>query len=273
MLNNKDLTLIIHGPLSIYTVFSLYRYKPAFPIIIATPKPKDLKENNIVKEIQNLMNAEGGNISLLMYDIVLKNTIENAQNRYYHFYSVHLALQAVTTKFAVKMRSDEFYSDLGPIIDALAEYPNRLITTEVFFRNARMPLHPSDHLMAGDTQIMLDTFRTAKLLCEGVELPNGAALKKYILDNSHGAVPNKDKTWFAAEQFLGMGAVLSQVLSNKLQAIDGIKLMQELFYIVPTNKLGLFRVMFNSSKDGPNEYFDGTFFNEESDIDDIDEYK
>jgi hypothetical protein len=269
---SKDITLIIHGPLSIYTVFSLYRYKPSFPIIVVTPRPKDLTENNIVKEVQNLMELPGGRISLLMYDILPNETIDNTQNRYYHFYSVHLALQAVTTKFAIKIRSDEFYSDMSPILDALKNYPSRLITTDVFFRNARNPMHPSDHVVAGSTEFMLDTFRTAKLLCEGAELPNRAALTKYILDNSHRPPAGKDKTWLAAEQILGMGVVLSQLPANKFKDLDGVQLMKEFFYIVPTCKLGLFRVMFNSAKDGPLEYFNDTFFDEEADVNNIDAY-
>jgi hypothetical protein len=207
-----------------------------------------------------------------MYDMVPGEDTDNTQNRYYHFFSVHLALQAVTTRYSIKIRSDEFYSDLAPLIDAVTLNVDKLITTDVFFRNPQMPLHPSDHVVAGNTQIMLDTFKTAKLLCEKDDVPNSALLTKYIIDNTAKPNTNKDKSWFAAEQILGIATILSQVPSGKLNELDGIKLMRELFHIVPTHKLGLFRVMVNSSKGGPTEYFNSKFFDLSTDVSDIHDY-
>jgi hypothetical protein len=48
--------------------------------------------------------------------------------------------------------------------------------------------------------------------------------------------------------------------------------MKEVFHIVSSKELGLFRVMMNSAKGGPIEYFDTSFFNEEMDINNIEKY-
>lgn len=268
---NKDFTLIIHGPLTMYTVFTLYRYKEIFPIIIVIPRLQELGENTILKEVHNLMQTKGNRISLFIYDIPEKTNVINDQNRYYHFFSVHLGLQACTTKYSIKLRSDEFYSDLEPIVEAVKGNSGKLITTDVFFRNTKLPYHPSDHIVAGNTEAMLETFATAKLLCENAEVPNYKSLMKYTTETNMKSF-DKEKNWLAAEQHLGLGAVLSQISPSKLKEPNQVQIMKELFHIVPTKELGLFRVMFNSAKDGPAEYLNDKFFNPESDINDIEDY-
>ena len=257
--------------MSLYTIFTLYRFKDMFSIIIVTPRPDQLTNNAILKEIETLMQDPTNKISLFLYDTTLKDGINNEQNKYYHFFSVYLGLEACVTPFCIKMRSDEFYSNLEPIMAAATQNKDKLVTTDVFFRNATMPIHPSDHLVAGKTSTMLETFKTAKLLCEKVNVPYVQELTKYILENTQRHV-NTDKNWLAAEQLLGMGAMLSQISPSKLKEPKGIELMKELFYIVKVINLGLFRVMFNSHKDGPKEFHDETYFDNTTDIDDINDY-
>lgn len=272
---NKDFTLIIHGPLSIYTAFTLYRYKDKFPIIISTPRPQYLQDNSILKEIQQMMEGDGCKISLFLYDTDWPSTINNDQNRYAHFFSVYLALQACKSPYTIKMRSDEFYSNLEPFINAIIENKSKIVTNDVFFRNAKIPFHPSDHLLGGPTGVVLETFRTAKEICEGVDVSGLTSLLDYTkkLAAEFNASVNRDKNWFAAEQTLGLGAVLSQMSINKLREPDCVKLMKDMFFIVPATELGLFRVMFNSHKDGPRDFNNGLYFDEELDVNDIENYK
>lgn len=268
----KDFTLIIHGPLTMYTVFTLYRHKDSFPVVIVAPRPKELVDNTILAEVQRLMQQSNNNISLFIYDDAVPSNINNEQNRYLHFFSVHLGLQSCKTPYTIKMRSDEFFSDLSPVVESVSNNKNKLITTDVFFRNSRQPFHPSDHLVAGNTQTLLESFGAAKNLCEGIEIPNSSKMIRFVADQTKQQVDGKDLRWMAAEQVLGLGAILTQLPANRLREPDTIEIMKELFHIVPAESLGLFRVMYNSAKNGPVEYINSSYFNVESDIDDIEKY-
>jgi hypothetical protein len=245
----------------------LYRYAESYPIIIVAPRPEQLSENNILKEIEDLMERKGGGISLFLYDTtnIDLNAVNNAQNKYYHFYSVYLGLQACRTSTVIKIRSDEFYSDISPIVDAIKSNINKLVTTDVFFRNCKMPWHPADHIVGGTTSTMTDTFKLAKEICEGLEPSHSKQLLKYIKDAT-------GKEFIAAEQILGISATISQVPANKLKEPDCASIMKELFHIVPTEQLGMFRVMFNSANPKPIEYTDAKYYNESTDINDINNY-
>lgn len=265
-IENKDTTLIIHGPLSMYTVFSLYHHADVFPIIIVAPCPKEMKDNSILQEIHRFIDKRKSGISLFLYDDTIDTkSIQNEQNRYYHFHSVLLGLQSCSTKYAIKIRSDEFYSNLSPIVDAIKDNDGKLITTDVFFRNCNMPYHPSDHVVAGTTIVMTDTFDLAKKMCIGFEPPQLTILRKYINDRTN-------KPFVAAEQYIGMGAILTQSSPSKLKEPDCSSLMKELFIIVATEELGMFRVMFNSASPKPIEYTDSKYFTEGTDIKDINDY-
>jgi hypothetical protein len=66
-------------------------------------------------------------------------------------------LTAATTRFALKVRSDEFYSDLSPIMDAIASDPDKYVTSNQHCRRLReMKFHPSDHVIGGDRIKLID---------------------------------------------------------------------------------------------------------------------
>lgn len=274
-MQSKEFTLIIHGPLSIYTVFSLYRYRDTFPIVISIPRPQDDSHDKFLTEIQEMVKDKNTNISLLIYDPNWKESYNNEQNRYSHFFSVQLALQACSTPYAIKMRSDEFYSNLSPIVNAVKKHKTKLITNEVFFRNAVIPFHPSDHLVAGGVEMMLETFATAKLLCENNLTSTTAHLLKYTKEKNNTLYTkfHIENGWLAAEQHFALGAIASQSAPNKLKDPDHVPLMKEIFHIVPCSELGLFRVRVNSGKGGPTEFFDTSFFKEDLDVDDMENYE
>jgi hypothetical protein len=64
MQKNKDFTLIIHGPLTIYTMFTLYRYSRDFNVVIVAPRPT--VKNNIIREIDELVSSPDTDISLIL---------------------------------------------------------------------------------------------------------------------------------------------------------------------------------------------------------------
>jgi hypothetical protein len=275
MQKNKDFTLIIHGPLTIYTMFTLYRYVHDFDIVVVAPKPTI--KNNIVKEIDELVSSPGANISLVLYGDVMREGYNNVQNKYLHFFSVNLGLNLSSSRYIIKMRSDEFYSNLTPFMESVKKYPNKITTNDVFFRNSKIPFHPSDHLVGGTTENMKLVFQQAKLMCEVPEVNHEdnffKLAKACILYKTHKIV--------VAEQYLGI-ACLKEILKtdeiNEIKQEDLNELMKKTFNIVPSERLGVYRIMYNSKKIGadhkaaPEEYFDQSYFNTNADIKDIDLY-
>jgi len=270
MARSDKITLIIHGPLSIYTTFMLYRYYRDYPIIIVIPKTIPEKAELFLKEIQRMMADKDYQVSLFMYDESLPNNAYNDQNRYYHFLSVHLGLTACSTDYAVKVRSDEFYSDLTPFVNAVMDSNDKIVTSDVFFRNSTIPYHPSDHLVGGATKEMLEMFRLAREFSENQEQRESNVLIKHC---------KATKTPFGvglltAEQQMGCAAITLQYSTSKLEKISVVEAMIERFFIVPCSELGVFRIGFNSnSKEGPKEYIDESYFNVATDIKDINDYK
>lgn len=267
MLSN-DVTLIIQGPLSIYTIFTLYRYKNDFPIVISTPRVLDMKNNKLLREINELMQSADCKISLFWYDGEWDSKIYNEQNRYSQFFSTLLALQACHTKYVVKTRSDEFYSNLMPFVDAIMENPRKLVTNDVFFRNSSMPFHPSDHLMGGKTSLITSMFSLAKRFCEDTSL-----VEKNVFIELYKSKIKADKVFVPAEVYLG-AALLTHLHADDILVpeIDLVDVMKNNITIVDSDELGVLRIAANSVGDGK-EFFDTSYRDKKTDVYNIEEYE
>lgn len=136
------------------------KYKLFFnEIIISTYKNnslqlKKIKDNNFVKIIEN--------------EIPTLKGIHNSQNIYLQCLSSFHGLKLVKSKYSVKLRSDEFYSNLEKLILSLPS--NKISTSNIFVRDIHYKFfHLSDHLIIGKTDILKKSFFN---------------LMKYIEDNS-----------------------------------------------------------------------------------------
>lgn len=269
MSRQLNTTLIIHGPISIHTMSSLYRYRDEYNIIISTPRVGTVGVDAIVDEIMKMVKSPDFNISAIFYDPTVKAGYNNDQHRWTHFFSVILALEACSTEYVIKMRSDEVYSNISPLEAAMMKYPNKIITTDVFFRNAKMPFHPADHLLGGKTEFLLEVYHQAKAFCEDTEQTFLHPLIKKVFETM-----KVDKAWLASEQYFGVATISCHTTANKLKDVDPVQSMIDSFHIVSTKELGAIRIAVNSAKSGnPTEYTDTSYFNKDTDIGDIQEYK
>jgi hypothetical protein len=97
------------------------------------------------------------------------NNIHNFSNIYYQSYNTLEGLYLVKTKYVIKIRSDEFYGNLEPMINYILECPNKITSINYFFRkNDYVKYHISDHCLGGQTKDLHVMFNHAKLLCENV---------------------------------------------------------------------------------------------------------
>lgn len=261
----SDFTLLIHGPISIYTILTLYRYREEYPIILVTPKPKDDSAIALLTEVQQITNDVNYKINLLVYDFEVNEKYNNHQNRYLHFFSVAFGLEICKSPYVIKLRSDEFYSKLKPFTDAVRRNNNKITTNDVFFRKQKTyPLHPSDHLMGGKTGLLKDIFDLAKQYCEDDTLLKANPFTKSAM----AKVDSELK--LAAEQILGLTTLITLIKDKKFNTLDEVEIMRQSFEIVSSDKLGFFRIGANSQK--VKEFFDTSYFNSDSDINNILDY-
>jgi hypothetical protein len=134
-----------------------------------------------------------------------------------------------------------------------------------------MPLHPSDHLMGGTVDNLLKVFEYARTL---VEVPE-ADLQDEFFNMLRGSVLFKTHKFISAEQYLGVAAAKA-LIGEEVSVENYVDYMKEMFYIVPCEELGVYRISFNSAarKDvnEPLEYFDGSYYNKDTDVNDIELY-
>lgn len=268
MAQNNEVTLIIQGPLTIYTTFMLYRYADKYPIILVIPKDTSEVET-VFKEINRILQNKEYNISLFMYDTSRDESILNTQNRYYHFLSTQLGLIACKTPYTIKVRSDEFYSNLDPFVETVLNSSGKVVTNDVFFRNSKLPYHPCDHLIGGETIDLLKTFELARKFSEDKDYREAHPLVKFCKSLK---TPMGENLFFA-EQQLGVAAISTYYTQPKLEKSSVSDIMKDRFVIVPSSELGMFKVTFNSNKKGPTEYFDDSYYNKDIDVRDIQAYE
>lgn len=88
---------------------------------------------------------------------------KNLCNTYYQCLSTLKGIEAAKTKFCIKVRSDEAYTDMAPIIRKVVAAPAKMVTCNIFFRRDReYKFHPSDHVVAGDTEMLRRAFSLLK---------------------------------------------------------------------------------------------------------------
>lgn len=76
-------------------------------------------------------------------------------------YSTARALEQTETPYAIKLRADEYYSNIDYIFESMVRDPSRLHVLPIFFRPWHLfPFHISDHLIAGTTDNLKAMFES-----------------------------------------------------------------------------------------------------------------
>ena len=272
----KNLSIIIHGPLHANTLFTIYRYYQDHSIIVCIPSPESDQHKNIsiLKEITRLSDLPDTSITVITYDKnILSPYYNNHLNRWYHFFSVDLSLQHCCTDYAIKIRSDEFYSDLNPFYKAIIANPSKIITSDIYFRQTHMyHFHPSDHIMGGKTQILKNTFYTSKMLCENIKLLIELCESTEVLKNQKSIIyKSLDPFTLTPEQMIGIASILSvSNVKEEIKDMNSIELIKNVFHIVKASDLGVFIVSSSSQK---LTYTDDSYFQSHNDVNNKENYK
>lgn len=110
---------------------------------------------------------------LVFNDPTVPNGTYNNQNLYYQCLSTHSGLKKAFEEgkeFCLKVRSDQGYGNLRPILDKMLNNPYKFITSNQMFRRDCLKFHPSDHMIGGMTERMLAGFSLLKERLERHEI-------------------------------------------------------------------------------------------------------
>jgi hypothetical protein len=214
----ENISIIIHGPLHQNTISTIQKYCLNHNIIVCIPQPEQ-NQHSIFEELIKISDLPNTSIAVITYDKnILSQYYNNHLNRWYHFFSVDLALQYCYTEYALKIRSDEFYSDLNLFYEAMIANPLKIITSDIYFRqNYKYSFHPSDHMIGGKTEIMKNIFQGAKDLCESFEKLTG---NEFIKSKS------LDPFTLTPEQMIGIASISSILNQDDIEKMDNIEIMK-----------------------------------------------
>lgn len=119
--------------------------------------------------------------------------IYNNQNVYYQVLSTHAGVEGtskVATPYTLKLRSDQWYGNLTPILDAIRAEPEKYTCANLHFRPDHLvKYHPSDKLFGMATELMEKTAKIAfnRLCTDQLMLMAGA----YAYTSNRTILPKK----------------------------------------------------------------------------------
>lgn len=201
----NDFTLVIQGPIDDITrldaLSSIEYYQSMFFEIILSTYTEHLAEN---WEIQKF--CKDNNIKIV-HQSINEGLNDLSFNDFDNSHDFHddcgVAFQTITslhgfrhvkTRYLVKHRIDEKYSNLNLLLDKFLNDTNKLVTGGTFFgQKVYFEYCAADHLMVGKTEKLIETFqRTLDMINSGV-LDNGPEImytKNFI--RSHGEIPTTE---------------------------------------------------------------------------------
>lgn len=222
----EDVTVIIQGRL-LQESYDFYtkNYKD-FPVIISTW---------IDNKIDFKILPSNFKIVLSQYPFDY-----GAQNFHLQIISTLAGLDMVKTKYVIKVRGDEYWTNPNYIEKCIKSYPNKIWTSSVFFRAWEYSeYHISDHIIAGTTDNIKLMFSESKKIFDNGDLN----LSKWKVDGKM----HKWVVTHAPEERITK-AYLRGKSPDKFEKVDGRVLMKEHFDILNIELMKPYKVKANLFK-------------------------
>jgi hypothetical protein len=222
----EDVTLIIQGRLMQETYDFYVKTCTNFPVVISTWVDCNIDFSNMPP-----------NFLVLLSQIPEE---PGAQNFHYQIVSTLTALERIKTKYVIKVRGDEFYSNLQYIHNSIRVEPSKIHTSSVFFRSWQYAeYHISDHIIAGTTENLLIMFRACKHNFD----TNRLNVSKWKIDgeftrfiHTHAPEERLTKSYLEAKE------------PDRFEIEDGRLLMKEYFNILDIQLLKPYKIKANLFK-------------------------
>jgi hypothetical protein len=219
----KDVTLIIQGRLYQDSYDFYIKNYTQCPVIISTWTDCKIDFSNIPN-----------NFIVILAPLPLDS---GKQNINYQLVSTLNALKRVTTPLVIKIRGDEYYSNIESIYNQIKMEQNKIHTASIFFRAWQFAeYHISDHIIAGTKERVMLMFKETKKNFDTGEMN----ISKWKLEG-------KFHRWITTEapEERITKSYLNSIDPFRYDIMDGVILMKEHFDILDITKLFPYKIKAN----------------------------
>lgn len=213
----KNVTILLQGKILQETIDFFVENYPTANVVISTWIGSELDFSKLPQT----------------YNVVLSKLPEEGghQNMNYQILSTINGLRFVETDYVIKIRGDEYYSNIEYIANEVAMNPHKIHCSPIFFRHWEfMEYHISDHIIAG-------TLSNLRLMFEKT--------KFYIKNNMIYHIKDGVKHEFWEPEINLTRGYLMAKESERWGIVDGRQLMIDNFEILNIEKLHPYKIVAN----------------------------
>ena len=247
-MKNEDFTLLIQGPLNSKSLQHLETYKRQFGSIVVSfwGDAADIKNFTTDETIdiiaEPLPSREG------------RNGIIKDSTFYWATRSIFNGLKLCDTKYVIKMRSDEYFTDFSLFKQQIAENPHSLVCGNIFFRSPmEIPYHIGDHVFGAQTRILKKIYKNLQ------DMQN----RKIPLEPWAAQGPYPAESIVGRAFVICSGVPAESTIETMIKGCENVEIIEDLikqtdkyFKIVDVNEMGEYEVKWAYQKqtwrsDGP----------------------
>jgi hypothetical protein len=151
----NDITILIQGPLDNISLNNLEYYNTLGKVIVSS---WDWCDQSIIQSHEDKNNFEKILSKQPDKDIQgLDKIFHHKSSFIYQIYSIYHGLMKCTTKYIIKTRSDEFYSNLNPLIEIFLKDDRKFVSSNFTWAFGDHG-HIGDHLYIWRTELLREVF-------------------------------------------------------------------------------------------------------------------
>lgn len=233
----SNFDIIIQGPLHQNSVSNIDIYKK-FGNVIFISWANDTKNIDLIQQIY-----DNGAFFIALDHTKITASSHNKQNILKQSLSSYYGCKFSRNNYLIKLRSDEKYSDLEPLINKFSKNTNKIITSNIFFRKYIFyPYHISDHIICGKKTNLENIFLNTIKLCTDMS---------YILNIGHRISKLPPRYRLVAEQLITVGSIDHFIPNKKFIWTDKnfcTEYIKTYFDLIDVNELGNFLVSFKKGQ-------------------------
>jgi hypothetical protein len=145
----EDVTILIQGKITQETYNFYVEAYPQYPIVISTWSNHQLD-----------LSYFPNNLTIVQSHLPEKSGDQNMNSQ---FISTLNGLSNVKTKYVIKFRGDEYFSNINTISESIKSNPSKIWSAPIFFRHPlHFKYHISDHIIGGTIESLKFMYSAAK---------------------------------------------------------------------------------------------------------------
>ena len=244
----KGVTFVIQGSLTDDTLKAIANCKKMGDVVVSCW--------HIDSELLIEMVKEKG--VKLIVNTLDEQTEYNFQNIKFQIQSTLAGIEHCKTPFVVKVRSDEYFTNLKKFVSCVYLNPEKLTVSNFLFRGDAL-FHPSDHLIGGRPDAIADMLKSSQSMIEGYKKDQLVPVEDFNLPREYTFKYLTAETTFCISYLKNKG--IDVVQDVKDMAIKDLfeyhrNIIKQHYSVVRASDLGsfLFRFKSNPVVDGPTAF-------------------